>query len=335
MKAGTRISLTGLRIVIGVALLYYVLSLTGGWQAVLKLRNAPWVLVALPFAAMLGGALEALRLGLLCRSQNIHLPFGQGFRLMAIGCLFNLVIPGGTGGDVMKLYYMARDNRGRAVEAGLVLLVDRAFALALLLLLLLGLAMWNWDLVAGFSVVRWLVALAAAAVVVFGGLMALSFTRRWRGSKVCRFASQRLPFWHFFERVLDALYAFRGHKRELLGASLWSLAGHLLFAGVFLVIGPLLMPGGPIRWYPFLALLSTLANAIPITPGGMGVGEAAADSLFRLVDLRGGAALILTWRLSLLPLCALGAFFYIAGVRRIRGETQRKTARPRRDSSPE
>ena len=65
------------------------------------------------------------------------------------------------------------------------------------------------------------------------------------------------------------------------------------------------------------SLLGALANVLPITPGGMGVGEAAAEHLFGLLGLAGGAALIVTWRLSALPVCVLGVVLSLLGVRRL------------------
>jgi hypothetical protein len=56
-----------------------------------------------------------------------------------------------------------------------------------------------------------------------------------------------------------------------------------------------------------LALLGLIANVLPITPGGLGVGEAAADALFRLVGVAGGAALVTAWRAGMLCISAAGA----------------------------
>lgn len=54
-----------------------------------------------------------------------------------------------------------------------------------------------------------------------------------------------------------------------------------------------------------LVPLGMLANALPLTPGGIGVGEAAFESLFRSVGVNGGAEAILAWRLltTVIDLC--------------------------------
>jgi uncharacterized membrane protein YbhN (UPF0104 family) len=76
------------------------------------------------------------------------------------------------------------------------------------------------------------------------------------------------------------------------------------------------MPNAEPLTVSLLALLGMLANALPITPGGLGVGEAAFEGLFRTVGYSGGARLILAWRVGMLALCCLGSALYMAGARR-------------------
>jgi uncharacterized protein (TIRG00374 family) len=311
-----RRALTVLRIVLGVVLLLYILTVTDGWQRVAGLGEAPWLLFALPAMAILGTAVEGARLRLLCRAQRIHITFGRGFQLSAIGTTYSFVMPGGTSGDVMKLYYMARENRGRVVETGLALLVDRAVALFGLLLLILALAVLNFDMVVDQALIGWLVLIAASVAVALLLFMVLSLSARLRRIWLYLLALRKLPLKGLLRRISDALYAFRDHKRELFLALAWSLFGHISLAVILTVTGSVLMPDAPSRILPFLSLLGSLANVLPITPGGLGVGEAATEHLFSLQGLSGGAALIVAWRMSTLPVCVIGAMLAMVGVKR-------------------
>ena len=62
-------------------------------------------------------------------------------------------------------------------------------------------------------------------------------------------------------------------------------------------------------------LFGFFANALPLTPGGLGVGETAFDSLFRLAGATTGAELLLAWRIGMLPFCLFGCLLYILGLR--------------------
>jgi uncharacterized membrane protein YbhN (UPF0104 family) len=59
--------------------------------------------------------------------------------------------------------------------------------------------------------------------------------------------------------------------------------------------------------------LGLLANGIPVTPGGLGVGEAAFNQLFRMSGLSGGAEVLLGWRLLSLVGAAVGLVFFLKG----------------------
>ena len=114
-----------LRCGIGLGLLSYVLAETGIELIGPRLRSIGWLWAGLVALTCLGTVIEARRLGLLFASQGMRLPFGIGVRLVAIGTFFNLAVPGGTGGDLVKLYYLASGNRGRGIESATVLFVDR------------------------------------------------------------------------------------------------------------------------------------------------------------------------------------------------------------------
>jgi uncharacterized membrane protein YbhN (UPF0104 family) len=56
-----------------------------------------------------------------------------------------------------------------------------------------------------------------------------------------------------------------------------------------------------------------LANSLPLTPGGLGVGEAAFESLYLLAGMAGGAEAILSWRVLTTLIDAIGGALLIAG----------------------
>ena len=62
--------------------------------------------------------------------------------------------------------------------------------------------------------------------------------------------------------------------------------------------------------------LGQVANSLPLTPGGLGVGEAAFDLLFSLGGLKRGADILLGWRLVTVLIGMLGLFYYLQGLRR-------------------
>jgi len=290
---------------------------TGGWAAAKPLISTKWLLPWLAALTVFGAAIESKRLGFLFSAQGMRLAFVQGYRVVAIGALFNFCIPGGTGGDVMKLYYLAAGNRGRRVEVATLLFVDRAVALFCMLCLVIALALLDGRLIRDYPVIGGLVAAAGLGAIglLAGGVVASS--TRLRASRRYIRLMAKLPLHRYLTRAADALYVFRKNKTALAKAAALSLIGHLALLGLFIAAGRVVMPNAPAFAISLLALLGLLANALPITPGGLGVGEAAFEGLFRLAGYSGGAQLILAWRAGMLGLCCVGCALYIAGARRV------------------
>ena len=66
----------------------------------------------------------------------------------------------------------------------------------------------------------------------------------------------------------------------------------------------------PFSLHAYLVPLLLLVNFIPITPGGLGVGEAAASMLYSMSGVGGGGGLFLLFHAYLFISSALGAPFY-------------------------
>src|SRR5215468_11274834 len=154
-----------LRAALGVVLLYYVLKKTGGLTTAKQLISAKWLLPWLSALTIFGAAMEAKRLRVLFGAQGMRLAFVEGYRAVAIAALFNYCIPGGTGGDVMKLYYLAADLRGRRVEVATLIFVDRAVALFCMLSLVVALALIDGRLAWQYSLIGGLVTVAALCAI--------------------------------------------------------------------------------------------------------------------------------------------------------------------------
>jgi len=313
-----------LRAALGVVLLYYVLKKTGGLTTARQLISAKWLLPWLSALTILGAAFESKRLRVLFGAQGMRLSFVEGYRAVAIAALFNFCIPGGTGGDVMKLYYLAAHSRGRRVEIATLIFVDRAMALFCMLSLVVALALLDGRLVWDYPLIGSLV--AAAAVGALGLLVcgAVACSTRLRESRLYAYLMDRAPLRRYLTRAAAALYVFRKNRAALARAAALAVVCHLALLCVMCAAANAFIPNAPPLTVSLLALLGMVANAMPITPGGLGVGEAAFEGLFSSVGYGGGARLILAWRVGMLALCCLGCALYIAGARR--GQVAEATA---------
>lgn len=307
--------LLAVRVTLGLALLYYVISSTGDWQDVRALAHPWWLLVGLTCIPFAGSLLEAARLRMLSGAQGTHFRFGKLYRLIAITNLFNLALPGGTGGDLVKLHYLATEKRGKGLEMAVVLVVDRVVALFSWLLIVVLFALFNAARIASSSVVLLMVSSAVGMLgLIVGGAFLMRTNWKW-SSRLFHYLRTRAPFHQAFHRGGGALASYSDQPRLLVLGCLISIPGHLMVVGFFSVAASILVPEAPTLLVCLLSLLGMIANLLPLTPGGIGVGEAAFHGLFRMFGYLGAAQLMLAWRLILLPFCAAGSLFYVLGVR--------------------
>ena len=101
-------ALTTLQVVITVAILFIVFR-DPAKRAVMAnaLANADklWLLAGIAVYGLVE-LVAGVRWQLLLRIQGIDLSWSRVFKLLLIGVFFNFFIPGGTGGDVVKTFFL-------------------------------------------------------------------------------------------------------------------------------------------------------------------------------------------------------------------------------------
>ncbi|MFQ5698643.1 MAG: YbhN family protein [Myxococcota bacterium] len=306
-----------LRLAIALALLGY-LAESGAieWRSLLRLLDEwPRTVAAL---ALFGACsiVTALRLPLLLRPMGFHLAPPAAVRLAFIGMFFNLCLPGGAGGDAVKIYYSIEGHRGTRAELATIVMLDRAVGLlAMLAWPLLALPAFP-GLLAHSPMLHVLISLSGVATLGGGAALALvTLTPTAAWTRVSR-AIARLPLGRLVERILEQVRSYRAHAGRLAGALGVSLLAHTLAVGVMLLLADIVVPGGVRPEMALLVPIGFVANTLPLTPGGLGVGEVAFGRLFEGVGLTGGVEVMLAWRVMLIAAAALGLTFYLDGRRR-------------------
>jgi hypothetical protein len=314
LKRLSRILFTILRIAIAIALLVY-LAVSGAisWSTLKGVVHAwPITLMAL-WVLLVATAAAAWRLCVLLKPHGFHLTVGSSLRLTLMGVFFNACLPGGTGGDVVKIYYAAEGNRGRRTEVATVLLLDRAVGMFAMLLWPLLAAPFFTGMIASSSLIQGLLWTAGAIWLVMLACMLGSLSSRVRRSRLMCWIFRTLPLGRYAEQVFDTVHFYRHNTGTLLASVGISLLVITINVGVMLLIAKAVVPTG-FAWKMSLLLpLGLLANALPVTPGGLGVGEASLDKLFAVAGLAGGAEIMLAWRMLSMLTGIIGLVYYLQG----------------------
>lgn len=238
-------------------------------------RHVAWGPMLAALAVM---ALPPLLIGvrwlILLRAAGIRVPLWTGLRLHYLGLFFNTFMPGGTGGDIIKAIAVTRHTEHKA-EAVSMILVDRVLGLVVVLLLPLMTLAFAPTAMAGVTrtISFGLLALMAGAL--------LFFSRWFRALLRWETILRRLPGAHLWQRVDGAVYALRNRKRALLLVLALSFVLQLIAIFAIHIAGRALgVERATFRDYLIFVPVGFLANALPISFGGIGLMEGALLKLF-------------------------------------------------------
>ncbi len=312
-----RILLTLVRLGIGIGLLVYLAqSQVINLPALLRLFTA-WPITFAAVALLLFDILlMALRLSWLFRPQGLRLSLRMSLQLTLVGFFFATFLPGAAGGDLAKLFYATRENSGRKMEIISVVIFDRVIGLFSMLLLPLGFAPFFPKLIQSVPVLRYLLLTVAffAVCLLIGFLVCL-----WNESILDRSVRRifGLSKWkNLAIRTLETIRAYR-HSSGTLAAALGAAILANLSLIVVTALGVLVVnPAGLAMKMSLVIPMGYLANSLPLTPGGLGVGETAFNALFTITGLSGGADALLCWRIWSALVGILGLILYLRGLRR-------------------
>ena len=309
--------LTLFRFAIGASLLIY-LAKSGivDFRALSKLFTVWPITFAAVMLLLIDSALMSVRLSWLFRPQGLNLRFVTSLKLSLVGFFFATFLPGAAGGDLSKLFYTTRGNGGRRIEIMTVVILDRAIGLfSLLLLPLIFVPMFSQRLRSESALRSILLTVALLALGMISGFLACLFSDRFM---VCipSVTRNRLTGNRVVRQIRGTITTYRENSGVLFLALGVSLLANLLLVLVTM-LGALAV--APSSWTPRMLLvvpIGHILNSLPLTPGGLGVGETAFNALFNLTDLRGGADALLCTRIWTAMVGLIGFSFYLRGFSR-------------------
>jgi uncharacterized protein (TIRG00374 family) len=314
-KSVRHLAFTAARLAAGAAILVY-LAKSGviSFGALSKLI-IEWPLTAAAMAIFLVDIfLMALRTTWLFRPLGMKLTVGKSMQLTLVSTFFSTFLPGAGGGDIVKLYYATKTNTGRRTEVATVLLFDRAVGFFAMLILPFFFVPLFLPLIHTAPLLRSI--LFAVAGVSIGMVVVFLFGTFHQGP--VRFLAREslaLPKWRkLASRVLETIGAYRRSPGTLLGALLLSLVANLSVIAITVLAVLALDPAGLSSKMFLVVPIAQAVNGLPLTPGGLGVGETSLNVLFKLAGLHGGAEIFLCWRVWKAMAGLLGLVIYVRGM---------------------
>ncbi len=267
--------------------------------------------------------IASFRWRMLLKVQGVTLGFFRIFHLTMIGIFFNNFVPGLTGGDFVKAYYVSRETH-KKTEAITTVFLDRAvglFALSTLAAVMVLVNITRPEFRSASIVVYVFLIMGILAAVTF-------YSQRVRRTLVGRLgrisslerALSFIPIRKIAGDIDRALILYRKHKRAVLMAMLVSFLAHCIAILANFGYGQALGLKAGIGDYFLLVPIIAMITSLPILPAGWGVGEAAYVFGFALVGVPATQAITLSviYRISHNIFWGLpGGVMFMASPRRV------------------
>jgi uncharacterized membrane protein YbhN (UPF0104 family) len=296
-------------------------------------RRPDFGLLAVAFAIYLAALLITFaRWYCLVRALDLPFRLRDAVRLGFIGNVFNLVIPGAVGGDLVKAAFLIREQ-ARKTQAVASMVIDRLLGLLGLFVLgaVSGAVAWR----AAGPDIRMLIQLVWAAVAAgLLGLLVIFTPPLYRPLEQLAAGRGRIDL------VLAELVTMAAIYRRKLGIVvamlLVAVAGHALYVLSFYTVSRAIFPVGlpSLADHYVIVPLVLFTTAVPLPFGALGLTEQVSGQLFHLVNHPGGAVAMMGYRILMYAGGLVSALVYLANARRVRELTTPCERQPLNRSSP-
>ena len=253
------------------------------------------------FACML---MCAWRWKLILSAHDIQLPFWKAMELFLIGQFFNAFMFGSVGGDLVKVFFVAKAIPHKQTEAVATVFIDRLMGLLSLIILIAVIMGLRYPFFMRYPQTRiFMIFMTGVLIATVGGLFLIFRKNVFEHWAFFRHLEERTPLGKMISKTYNAFHTCLRHKGLLFSTLTISMANHIsiIIAALLLGLGlnirtvhptpepdnalaesVALSPLGIIKEFGNYLTVFPIINgisAIPATPGGLGTREAAAEFL--------------------------------------------------------
>lgn len=233
------------------------------------------------------------------------------FSFDAISNFFSLIIPAG---DLVRFLYYK--NLGSEFSSGMVvafITLDRVIGLMGLMALVSFISLVRLENLSTMS--PELLSLMSLNALIFAGLcvfMLFFFSKWFPKRKVSSIITSVAKDSPQTQKVFLDILATNLNFKTFLKCFFLSVLNHAIVFGSFLLfISPFLPADASYSKIITILPIGFIGSALPISPGGLGVGHVLFDNLFKLVQVYNGASLYNLYFIGNVLVCLVGLIPYL------------------------
>jgi uncharacterized protein (TIRG00374 family) len=254
----------------------------------LDLFDSPLLLLLTLLIYFIVIGISTWRWMLLNKTQGIALSYQQTILPTYLGIAFNNLLPGGVGGDFFRFYFLNKACPARKSTVMLSILLDRITGLMGIFIAVFLVSILNYNAFSQHKFILYFVYFCLLPCVGIAGIYLASLLLPAQVG-VSAWLSARFPAenkWsRLFLSLLDTIRIYRNAKKTLVQCLLASFIIQVFIAVTCMLIARMIhLPAIPLAHYMLAIAVTQLVNLIPITPGGIGVGEMAFANVLMLLN---------------------------------------------------
>jgi glycosyltransferase 2 family protein len=309
-----KILVTLFQLTVTIAVLYWVYhDPDRRAQMAEAIRNAQYQWVVLGILAYIAVEVAAaFRWHVLLKVQGIHLSFFRLSGLFLIGMFYNQFLPGGTGGDIMKSYYLLKETPDKKAGALLAVVFDRFIGLVALVAITGMLIGLRYDFLSQTTETRNL--LWVLLFLLSTSILALISTFVISGFNLFHWLPEKFAGREKLIEISAAYHLYAHHWRATLVAFGASIIAHLATFATFLCAAYALDAAVPMVDFFAIMPVERTISALPISFAGIGIREKILQIMLSGLCGVPAAKAILIGSLSFLIIlvcCIPGAIVYL------------------------
>ncbi len=245
-------------------------------NALAKSLDHPWLLALAVIICFLTIPVAGWRWHILLRTQGLSLHLFETIRIVAMGAFFATFLPGSAGGDLVRGFYIFKASHGRRTSALLSIFIDRLIGLAAFVLFGVFATLTRpWESYGAFEYgIFALAAVFIAGLIIlfqFGHPVARLMNRLFEGR------SKRIA--GIIDDAGEAMHQYsKDWRRVLLCLAMSFLLVFAIAISIVIIARAMQFGGLSATEYGIAGVYAMIANSLPFTPGGLGIGEGAFAS---------------------------------------------------------
>jgi uncharacterized protein (TIRG00374 family) len=303
-----KVALFFLKYVVGISLIVWMVAT--GKVDLSVLGSLPAMLLAEAVALTLViTLLGAVRVRYILQQQGIQTGVWQCFLYNCAGILYSSFLPGGISGDAVRAYLFMKavPNHRLAILGAMVL--DRV--LGLVSMVFLGFLAACYMAITVAFIRPYLLGFAAIFFSLIGGVAVLHFIGARHRHEETAAAGLVERLWSRLTRAVASLRIHEYPARVLAFVVLQSMLIHLLAVALIYICSVHSGAGLDFLRVFVATPIGLLINAIPLSPGGLGIGENAFELLYKTIGGSNGATSFLLARVFLYSPALIGLVYVL------------------------